>query len=129
MLKTETNDLMTGAKFSEDGRYRYALWRFWNYQAARDGEARSVMFIMANPSIAGQFRDDPTIIKCAKYAQRWGYDGIYIGNIYAIVATHYFPWKQSEEEAKGKFCDYWLEIMRNSSALHIAAWGFICQLT
>ena len=64
MIQTETSELMSGAKFSEDGIYRYALWRFWNYKAARDGNARSVMFIMANPSTAGAWRDDPTTKKC-----------------------------------------------------------------
>ena len=120
----ETAELLSGAKFSEDGKYRYALWRFWNYPACRDGNAKAVMFIMANASTAGAFTDDPTVIRCVHYAQRWGYDGIYIGNLCALIETH---WTQTEElgDRVGEFCDHWLDIMRNSSALHIAAWGFM----
>jgi len=117
-------ELLSGAKFSEDGVYRYALWRFWNYPACRDGVARAAMFIMANPSTAGAMRDDPTTMKCAKYAQRWGYDGIYVGNLFAVVGTHWVGTPEPGEKI-GELCDYWLGIMQNSSILHIAAWGFM----
>ena len=124
-LQIERSDLLTGAKFSENGIYRYALWRFWNYQAARDGEARSVMFIMANPSTAEAWRDDPTVRKCAKYARGWGYDGLYIGNLFAHIATHFVPGLLTLEERIGEQTDEWLGIMRNSSVVCIAAWGFM----
>lgn len=124
-INTDTNDLLTGAKFSENGRYRYALWRFWNYQVARDGEARTAMFIMANPSRAGAWRDDPTTRKCAKYAQRWGYDGMYVGNLYARIDTYSSFDGLTERELIGDEADEWLVIMRNSSEICIAAWGFM----
>jgi len=120
----EKANLMSGAVFDGD-RYRYALWRFWNYLAAKAGEARAVMFILANPSKAGEFNDDPTVIKYAHYAQGWGYDGMYIGNLFAIISTHWRPWATSEEEAIGVKNDEWLEIMKNSSCIHLAAWGFM----
>lgn len=119
------NDLLTGAEFSEDRIYRYALWRFWNYRAASQGTAKSVTFIMANPSTAGAFRDDPTTIKCARYAQRWGYDGMYIGNLYARIDTYSAFTGLTESELVGDKTDEWLGIMRNSSAMCIAAWGFM----
>ncbi len=122
--QTERN-LMTGAEFSEDGICRYALWRVWNYQAVRDGKARCVMFIMANASKAGAFKDDPTTNKVAKYAQRWGYDGLYIGNLYPRIDTYSQFSGLTEQELLGDKADEWLAIMRDSSALHIAAWGFM----
>lgn len=125
MTSQEIVDKMTGAEFSKDGRYRYALWRFWNWRAARDGNARSVMFIMANPSTAGGQRDDPTIRKCAKYAQGWGYDGMYVGNLYARIATVYIKSEMTEKNLIGDKADVWLGIMRNSSVVCIAAWGFM----
>ncbi len=125
MNKPEINGLLSGAEFSEDGKYRYALWRFWNYQAAKDGKARSVMFIMANPSRAGAFKDDPTTRKCAKYAQRWGYDGMYIGNLYARIDTYSVFTGLTEQDLIGDKADEWLEIMRNSSEICVAAWGFM----
>lgn len=132
-LTESISNLMSGAIFSEDGVYRYSLWRFWNYQVAKDGNAKAVMFIMGNPSTAGKYNDDPTIIKCAKFAQHWGYDGMYIGNLYAVVSTHWIT-KQDKSSNDpivwtkpliGDDCDYWLDIMKNSSQLYVAAWGFI----
>ena len=127
-METETVDLMTGAKFSEDGKYRYSLWRFWNYRTAKEGNARAVMFIMANPSTAGKYTDDPTTQKCAKYAQSWGYDGMYIGNLYARIDTHSLFNGLTEKELIGAEADEWLGIMRNSSSCHVAAWGFMGKL-
>lgn len=123
MITTTAVDLMSGAIFSEDGKYRYALWRFWNYSAAVAGTARATMFIMGNASKAGRFNDDPTTIKVCHYAQRWGYDGVYIGNLYAVADTH---WAGEDTEGKiGPECDKWLMTMRNSSRKHVAAWGFV----
>lgn len=119
------NDLLSGARFSEDGIYRYALWRFWNWRAVRDGEALVVMFIMANPSKAGAFRNDPSTIKCARYGQAWGYGGMYIGNMYGKADTYSQFTGLGEEELIGEKTDEWLMVMRNSSAMHIAAWGFM----
>jgi len=120
------NDLISGAVFSENGRFRYALWRFWNFQAAKNGNARAVMFIMGNPSIAGKYKDDPTIIKCAKLAQGWGYDGMHIGNLFALIDTHWeYDPKTPEVELVGGECDKWLATQYNSSVIRIAAWGFL----
>lgn len=123
-MDKQARDLMAGAEFA-DGVYRYSLWRFWNYNAAKNGEARAVMFIMGNPSTAGKYTDDPTTVKCAHYAQRWGYDGMYIGNLLARIDTQFQPWKYTEAEGVGPDNDYWLDVMKNSSSLHLAAWGFI----
>lgn len=118
-------EVMTGAEFSKDGVYRYALWRFWNWRAATEGLAKSVMFVMANPSSAGAWKDDPTTRKCAKYAQTWGYDGMYIGNLYARIDTYSVFTGLTEKELIGDGADEWLAIMRNSSAVCVAAWGFM----
>ncbi|KKN06946.1 hypothetical protein LCGC14_1072000 [marine sediment metagenome] len=118
-------DLMTGAVFSPDGKFRYALWRFWNYPAAAAGEAKAVMFTMANASLAGRFNDDPTTQKVARYAKRWGYDGFYVGNLFAVVDTYWTGVGEGEAKKGGPDCDKWLMTMRNSSVLHIAAWGFM----
>jgi len=125
LLATNEKDLLTGAIFSDDGKRRYSLWRFWNYQATKNGKARAVMFIMANPSTAGAYKNDQTIFKCAKYAQKWGYDGMYIGNLFSIIMTHWLRGEMPEEQAIGEENNYWLDVMKNSSAIHIAAWGFM----
>lgn len=71
-----------GAKVSDDGRYRFKLWRIWNDRLPK------VLFIMHNPSTADGMEDDPTIRRCVAFAQAWGYGGIYVGNLHPGRATN-----------------------------------------
>lgn len=45
------------------------------------------MFVLMNPSTANSFSDDPTVAKCCRFAQAWGYGGILLGNTFAYRAT------------------------------------------
>jgi hypothetical protein len=65
-----------GACFDPTGTYRYSLWRSWA------GGARLV-FIMLNPSTADAHRNDPTIHRCIRLAQRWGYGSLEVVNLFA----------------------------------------------
>ena len=70
-----------GAVISEDGRYRYALNRRWDLQ-------RPVMpWIGLNPSTADADTDDHTIRRMRFYAERDGYGGLCVLNLYALRAT------------------------------------------
>lgn len=69
-----------GAVLSEDGRYRYELWRTWDF-----GEC--VTFVMLNPSTADAFVDDPTIRRCVGFAKLWGFAAVRVLNLFAWRAT------------------------------------------
>lgn len=72
--------IQNGAVISPCNRFRYWLHRRW--------DARNlVAFVMLNPSTADAENDDPTIRKCIGFAQRWGYGGIVVVNLYAFRAT------------------------------------------
>ncbi|ARC56029.1 hypothetical protein AS850_02940 [Frondihabitans sp. 762G35] len=77
------------AEISADQVYRYLLSRTWK----RDGKVMT--FIMLNPSTADAAIDDPTIRRCMSFAEREGFGGIRVVNLYAYRATdpHYleFP--------------------------------------
>jgi len=75
------NTYQSGARFSEDRKYRYALWRSW------DEEKGHCMFIGLNPSTADETLDDPTVRRCIGFAKRWDYGGIYMLNIFALRST------------------------------------------
>jgi hypothetical protein len=77
-LQTTLDD--RGADFSEDGRYRWRLWRRWD-----DGPG--VMFIGLNPSTANADHDDATIRRCRHFAADWGYGGFVMVNLFAFIAT------------------------------------------
>lgn len=70
-----------GAILSNDKKYRYVLWRLWRFQP------KFCCFIGLNPSTADAQFDDATIIKCTKYAGRWGFDGLVMINLFAYRAT------------------------------------------
>lgn len=69
------------ATFDRRRIYRYTLWRRWSIGR------RYVNFILLNPSTTDQSIDDPTVRKCVKFAQSWGYDALCITNLFAFRAT------------------------------------------
>lgn len=42
---------------------------------------------MLNPSTADETANDPTVARCIKTSQKWGYGGCVVTNIFAIRAT------------------------------------------
>ena len=46
-----------------------------------------VMFVGLNPSTADAAKDDPTVRRCAGFARRWGFGGLYLVNLFACRAT------------------------------------------
>lgn len=69
------------AQMSACGTYRYDLWRRW----VPDG--RVLLWILLNPSTADAVQDDPTIVRCIRFAARWGYGAIRVINLFALRAT------------------------------------------
>lgn len=72
---------LRGAVISDDGRYRYRLWRTWAPELPR------MAWIMLNPSTADAEVDDPTIRRCVGFAKREGCGGIEVVNLYAYRST------------------------------------------
>ena len=68
------------AVISKCEKYRYKLTRTW------DEDKGKVLFIMLNPSTANHIENDLTTIRCINFAEKWGYGGIMIGNIYPFRA-------------------------------------------
>lgn len=73
--------MKTGAIFSDDTVYRYALWRVW------DDSLPLVLFVMLNPSTADAELDDPTIRRVVGFAKAWGYGGAVVVNLFGFRAT------------------------------------------
>jgi hypothetical protein len=60
--------------------YRYRLGRTWELGPC-------VMFVMMNPSTADPLADNPTVAKCRRFATKWGYGSMYVGNTFAYRAA------------------------------------------
>jgi hypothetical protein len=69
--------MISKASLSRDQKYRYSLTRIW------DEQKECVLFIGLNPSIADAIGNDPTIRRLIGFAQRWGFGGIYVCNLFA----------------------------------------------
>jgi hypothetical protein len=69
-----------GADFSNDRRYRFRLWRYWNRHE------KAACFCMLNPSTANETDLDPTLRRCVGFARAWGCGGLEVVNLFAIVS-------------------------------------------
>lgn len=105
-----------GAIFSDDGRYRYALWRVWSTYK------KPLMFIGLNPSTANQFNDDPTITRLIKRAAQDEFGGVLAGNLYALVSSDPKVLTQSADPI-GAENDFYLNQMVSMSKTVLCAWG------
>lgn len=105
-----------GAIFSPCRVWRYVLWRTW------DKERKHVAFIGLNPSTADEENDDPTVRRCIRFAQKWGYGGMYMLNIFAFRATDPKVMKAAKYPI-GEENDYYLKIYHDKSVLTVACWG------
>ena len=71
----------SSARLSACEQYRYTLGRVW------DPARPAATFVMLNPSTADSNDDDPTIRKCRGFAERYGFGGLHVVNLYAFRAT------------------------------------------
>lgn len=109
--------MIKSAIISEDNKYRYELRRIW------DDSKDLVMFIMLNPSTANAEKDDPTIRRCIRFAESWGYGGILVGNLFAYRSQ--FPETlllTSDDPIGDKNKDYLVKMSKECDKI-ICAWG------
>lgn len=116
-------EMIKGAQLSDCRKYRYALWRTWQ-GGGRHGDPAEhhVMFIGLNPSTADETQDDPTIIRCIGFAKRWGFDGIYMLNLFAYRATSPKDLMKAEDPV-GPENNSFLSMYHEPAGLNIACWG------
>ncbi len=66
-----------------EGANRFWLLRDWSL----DVRARTLTYVMLNPSTADGTKDDPTIRKCIGFATKLGYERMYVVNLFSKRAT------------------------------------------
>lgn len=117
--------------FSSCRRYRYTLWRQWDMQhdlvASQGGSAydrtdQFLMVIALNPSTADETHDDPTVRRCIDYAQRWGFGGLCMTNLFGWRDTLPSRMKAAAEPV-GVGNDVAIESVAAEAGLVLAAWG------
>ena len=111
----------TGAEFSPCRRWRYLLWRQW------DAKKPVANFLMLNPSTADEHKLDPTCARAREYAERWGYGGLIVTNVFGFRSTDPKLMK-SENDPVGPGNDAAIVRAAKESDLVVCAWGNHGQL-
>lgn len=109
--------MQKSAIISPCGLYRYHLSRFWG-----PDECSVCCFIGLNPSTADANLDDPTIRRCINFAKAWGFDGLWMVNLFAFRATKPGDMKGAADPVGPDNDDHLGEAIMQAS-LTIAAWG------
>jgi hypothetical protein len=115
-MKTIDFNLLKGAIFSGDRKYRYALWRIWNIVH------KPLLFIGLNPSNANELSDDPTITRCIVRAANTGFGGLLVANLYAFVSP-YPEVLLSNGKAIGTENNAYLKQMIGLAEQSLCGWG------
>ncbi|MBW8036734.1 MAG: DUF1643 domain-containing protein [Planctomycetes bacterium] len=104
------------AVFSRGKRYRYLLRR-------RISKGNKVFLIIGlNPSTADGTKDDPTIRRCAGFAERMDYDILTVVNLFALRSTDPHKLKQTTNPI-GRLNDAWIVRVARKAHKIVLAWG------
>lgn len=113
-----------GAILSFNKQHRLILWRRW-------GHGDLCVFMMLNPSTADASVDDATSRKCEGFAERWGYDGFVIVNVFTYRATdptdllkhvHTLP-REANDPTAEVYLDHAIAYAGERKAPFVCAWG------
>lgn len=96
--------------------YRYVLSRIW------DSTQEMMVFIGLNPSTADAEQDDPTIRKCAHFAQQEGCGGFHMLNIFAF-RTPYPQELYRQKNGVGPENDRYLREFLGKKGPKVLMWG------
>lgn len=79
---------LSGAHFSECRRWRFSLWRTW------DRSLPHATAIYMNPSEANEVKNDPTVERWQRRAEKWADMGFL--RVGGIKVTNAFAWKETD---------------------------------
>jgi hypothetical protein len=106
----------TGAQFSSCRRWRYLLWRRW------DEQKPAANFLMLNPSTADEMKLDPSCTRARNYAEKWGFGGLVVTNLFGWRATDPDEMKAVRDPV-GKGNDAAILHAARACAVVVCAWG------
>jgi hypothetical protein len=107
-----------GAIFSPCRKYRYTLTRIWT------DKKPFALFVCLNPSTADENKDDPTIRRCIRFAESWGYGGLVMCNLFAYRSTDPKALYQIDHKV-GPMVENWnyVKVQSQEAGVTVAAWG------
>lgn len=112
-----------GAVLSDDGNYRYHLWREWSEAESM----RRLLIVMLNPSDADARIDDPTVRKCIGFSERLGYERFDIANMFGWRSPYPKALRETQDSGRGDIVGpdnkEWLSRLARVATQIVVAWG------
>lgn len=108
---------MNDAIISRDGKYRYVLKR-----GDTTIPQKTLCWVMLNPSTADASLDDPTIRRCTRFTESFGYTGFGVVNLFALRATDP-AYLLRHVNPVGPENDAYIEAVSMISGAVVLAWG------
>lgn len=120
-LGADVSDLLAraagSAMISDCGRFRFKLSRRW-------ADSPLLLFVMLNPSTADESVNDPTIRRCAGFADAHGFGGFEVVNLFAYRATDPRDLRLAGWPV-GSYNDTAIQDAAQDSAAICVAWGAV----
>jgi hypothetical protein len=83
------------------------------------------VFVLLNPSVADERKNDPTITRCVGFARSWGGSRLDVVNLYAWCATDPDDLRQAIDPV-GPGNDATIKLVVAGADLVMCAWGSQC---
>ena len=103
------------AKFCNTKKNRYYLKREW------DNSKGLLLYLMLNPSIADEKKDDPTIRRLISFTKKFNYGGFLVGNIFTTITPNPKEIDRSKEISDKNFKELFKLINKVDQIIY--AWG------
>ena len=101
----------TGAIFSPCRRYRYLLWRIWDFKRPH------ATFCLMNGSTADEVADDATVTRCQVRADKWRELGFLdVGGVKVVNA---FAWRETDSRKLPQLVKAGVDILGPDNDAHI----------
>jgi hypothetical protein len=109
---------MSTCKFSECGRFRYALEQVMEPGLPR----RQIMWIGLHPSLIDEVGRDPTLRRIEAFSRRLGYTSFIVANLFALRTSRPLELTTAKDPI-GPENDAALRAAANTSETIVACWG------
>lgn len=82
-----------------------------------------VAFCGLNPSTADEVKNDPTVARCIRMAHDWGFEGMFMLNIFALRSTDPSELRGKNASPVGAMNDVWILRTAADSERIVVCWG------
>lgn len=98
-------------------------WRYLLKRVVNPTGAGVCLWVMANPSIADEYKLDPTLTRCADYTERWGFAEMRVVNVRAWIATNPKDLPSDDDIAIGFYNGHHIVENGRVAQLVVCGWG------